>query len=38
MEVKVAFGQYLKEGLPVEVNLVVLFIGLIVDIWIGEAI
>lgn len=36
MEVEVAFGEDLEERLAVEVDLVVVLVGLVVDIGVGE--
>ena len=37
VEVEVAFGENLEEGLTVEVDLVIVLVGLVVDIGVGEA-
>lgn len=37
VEVEVTFGQNLEERLAVEVDLVVVLVGLVVDIGVGEA-
>lgn len=37
VEVEVALGDNLEEGLPVEVDFVIVIIGLVVDIGIGES-
>ena len=37
MEIEVAFGDDLEEGLSVEIDFVVVIIGLVVDIRVGES-
>jgi hypothetical protein len=37
VEIEVALGEDLEEGLAVEVDLVVVLVGLVVDIGVGEA-
>ena len=37
VEIEVAFGDDLEERLPVEIDLVIVIIGLVVDIGVGES-